>query len=319
MKKKKTIAKRVKTFLNDSLGKKKKKSLIDKPEYQQKVERVYSLIKDGMSKDEVYAILLVEDNDFNEESFKELLEYSFKYSENEALRERENAWQTHMARYENVYEQAMRMVGNKNIPLDLSSFKDFELIRVKAQQALQALKYKEELIGLHDKKVIIEFNDISNEATVVDNPNAIGRGNLPGYNMDNLALLEKIELLALIKEARTTPPTGVQRVVIKQRKIEIDLQSGNRQMIEQSRKLEVLNVKDIEFEEMPVDIVSRMKNTREIEPEPDVDPHIIDSRSKEVIPNKTAQDTKDNIQNKVLEKLREQLKEKNERKKNKKA
>lgn len=315
------IVKKRKTFLNDDPNRREEGEgvhsahKIDTPEYQDQIKRVYELFKEGLRADEVYTMLCIEDDKMSEEQFNKLMAYAYKWAENESLKDRENAWQTHMARYENIYEKAMQMMSHyKNIPLDKTNRNDIEQIRIRCTQAMDALKNKEELIGLHDKRVVLEFND--GEATIVDNNETGTYTGIPGYNLDNLSLAEKVELLALIKEARTTPQTGVQRVVVKTRTIQIDLQSGNRQLIEQRQNIDKLNVKDVEYEEMPPDVVSKFTNTREIVPEPEVDPHIIDSRYKELPPNKTAQDTKDSIQNKVLEKLKEQLREKNERKKN---
>lgn len=315
------VKRKVKTFLSDGIERKVGQGShevlkVETPEYYNLVKRVYQLLKEGLRTNEVFATLCVEDDAMTETKFIDLARDAYRYAENETLKERETVWQTHMARYENVYEKAMGMRSYyRDIPLDKNNPKDIEQIRVKCTQALAALQYKEELVGLHDKKVILEFKD--GEATIIENEKDSGHG-IPGYNLDNLSLDEQIELLAYIKEARIVPITGIQRVVIKTRKIEIDLQSGNRHLIEEVQKIDKLNVRDVEFEEMPPEVISKFQDTTPKEVGPDIDPHIIDSRGTGENKFMYAEDIQQKVQNKVLDELRAKLKEKNERKNKKK-
>lgn len=297
----------VQTFLNDKrIEERGPVADVDMPDYQILVEKVYVYLKDGLRSNEIYASLCVDDPNMSEDKFKRIVTYAYQFAENEMLKDREIMFQTHMSRYENIYHKAMSMQGFwHGSQLDNKNPKDIQQIMVKYSQALMALKHKEELLGLHDKKVIVEFND--GKATLIEQERKASDG-VPGYNLDNLNLEEKIELLSLIKEARTVPIEGIQRVVIKQTKIEIDINNGTRKVIEVTKNID--SVQDITFEEMPPNVVDKFKNTEEKEEVLEVAPTMIDSRPKNMPEAKTAIQVQEMVKKKTLDSLRDKLKKK---------
>jgi len=307
--KKGELVKYQKTFLNDDQKRgnyeRHEVHVNDTPEHYALAERVYHLIKDGLRTNEIFATLCVEDEQMTETKFMKLCVDAYKFFENSLLKDREYAFQTHMSRYEDIYQKCMAMEGFwHGMELDKKNPKDIQQIMTKYMHAIKALQYKEELLGLHDKKVVLEFND--DTATIVRNERDIYRG-IPGYNLDNLSLEEKVEMLKLIQEARTVPINGIQRVIIKQKKIEIDIESGNRKIVEEIKKTDKTKTIDIEYEEMPLEVVGKFKD---ITPYPEVikeDPKFIDNRPKE-IEQKTEQQLKDKLQENMMNKLRDKLK-----------
>lgn len=303
---------KVKTFLNDAPKKTgqgtHEVTLIDTPEYQALIERIYYYLKDGLRSNEIFAMLCVEDEQMTETKYMSLLSYAYAFAENAMLKDRELMFQMHMNRYEDIYEKAMSMQGfYRSITLDKKNPKDIQQIMTKYAQAMQSLKHKEDLIGLHDKKVVIEFN--GEKATVVESEDLTGTsGGVPGYNFDNLSLEEKIELLSLIKDIRTIPIEGVQRVVVKKTKIEIDLVTGNRQIVQQTQNIDKIETHDVTYEEMPANVVSKFNNTEEKEPEPEINPTMIDVRPKNMPPAKRFDQVQDKVKQASLDKLKEKLK-----------
>lgn len=305
--KKGEVVKYQKTFLNDDQNKgnyeRHEVHVNDTPKYYALAERVYNLIKDGLRSNEIFASLCVEDADMTETKFMKLLADSYKFFENSILKDREYTFQMHMSRYEDIYQKCMRMEGFwHEMELDKKNPKDINQIMTKYMQAIKALQYKEDLLGLHDKKVVLEFND--SHATIIRNERDVYRG-VPGYNLDNLSLDEKVELLNLIKESRTVPIEGIQRVIIKQRKIEIDLESGNRKVVEDIKKIDNTEIKDIEYEEMPPNVVSKFDNKEDKPESLKVDPLFIDNTIKGVMPQ-----SKDDISKKLQESMMNKFKEK---------
>lgn len=291
-----------KTFLNDKPKKKgqgvHKVKLIDTPEYQAKVEQVYQYLKDGMRSNEIYAMMLVDDEKMTETSFNTLLRYAFEYGENALHKDRDYVFQLHMDRYEDIYEKSIQMVDRYNNPLDVS--KHWHIMTAKYVNALNALTSKEKLIGLHDKSVSLEFNE--QKAELVEEPN--NRGAI-GFDLEALTLSEQKELLELIKECRTVPIEGIQRVVIKKTVIEINTETGDRNVNQE------VETHDIAFEEMPAPVVNKFEVIPDPEEEKEIEagPVVIDSRKVKEKP-KGAGDLTTALHKSVFDVFKEKLKEK---------
>lgn len=294
-----------KTFMNDKPKKKKQGShrvhLIDTPEYQAKVERIYQYIKQGMRSNEIFAMMIVEDEKLTEKGFQELLRHAYSFAENSLHKDRDYVFQLHMERYEQVYEKNMVMVNSWNQPLDKRYH--WAIMVAKYVNALNALISKEKLIGLHDKSVSLEFNE--QQVTLTDEQT--NRGSIPGYDIEKLTFDEQKELLALIKEARTAPVEGIQRVVIKKTVIEINTETGDKNV---NNEVETI---DIGFEDMPAPVVHKFENIPdpEDEPQPEMGPIVIDNVPK--VPAKEADDVKESINKKLIASFKEKLKEKRNR------
>jgi hypothetical protein len=291
----------------------KKKDKIDHPkkdseEFKRQVNAVYELIKQGMRSNEIFANMLVDHEDMNEYFFKVLLEEAYRLAEAGLHKDREYTFQLHMERYEKMYEESMKMFNSWNQPLDPK--KDWNIILKKYISAMRALEAKEHLIGLHDKSMVIEFND--QKATVIEKEEL--RGNpLPGIQLDNLTLAEQIELLDYIREARTIPMEGIQRVVVKQTKIEINMTDGTRTVGTDVKKIDDVesHIQDIEFEEMPEDVVSRFQKIPDKEPPiEEVGPgsvHVEDLTDGKTNSGKSGDDVIQKVKMSALDQLRKKL------------
>ncbi len=248
---------------------------IDTPEYQALIDRVYQYIKDGFSSTEIYATLILEDDEMTETIFIKTLKLAYEYGENQLHKDREYIFQLHMDRYEKIYQQSIVLENSWHRPLD--PIKDWTLITMRYAQAMEALKNKEKLIGLHDKSVVIELND--QKATLIEPDNE--RGGVPGFDLTKLNMQQKKEMLQLVTEARTTPIEGIQRVEIKRTTIQIDMNTGDR--TKSVTVTNVDNVSSVTFEEMPKNVVKDFQDITPISVEdmPAKDP-IIDSVPKQL-------------------------------------
>ena len=134
-----------------------------------------------------------------------------------------------------------------------------------------------------------------------------GREGIPGYALDNLSLNEQIELLSLIRESRTIPVQGIQRVVIKERKIEIDV-NGNRQVVEHIHNIDRVETHDVTFEEMPVSPLKKFKDITPKEKKEEIKSNVIDARPKRLPKPQSTEAITQRIHEGVLEKLKKKLK-----------
>lgn len=277
---------------------------VDTPAYQDQVQQVYELLMQGISTEEIYAMLLMDHDDMGRDYFKILCRHAYTIAENNLHKDREYVFQLHMDRYEKMYEQSLIMTNFWGVPLDKK--KDWKIIVARYGNAIRALKAKEDLLGLHDKSVVIEFND--GQATVLEPENNRGKDGIPGYNIDNLSLEEKVEMLQLIQQSRTVPIEGIQRVVVKSIKIEINPQTGERVEIRNTQNIDKVETHDISFEEMPEDVVSKFEKI----PDPEMPietmlgPQLIDHAGDKK--GSTVDQIKQNIQEKLKKHLAEKLK-----------
>lgn len=278
---------------------------IDTVEYQEQVASIYEYLKQGMASNELFAMLMMKDPEMSEFKFTELLTYAYRYAETQLQKDRDYVFQLHMARYEKMYEQSIVMVDQYGRELDPKpGSKDWIYAVTRYGHALKALKSKEELIGLHDKSVVLEFND---QKAIVLQQEGLD-GGLPGYDLEQLEVDEMVELLDLIKQARTIPIEGIQRVTIKTLKIEINPQTGDRNAQQQVQKID--DVIDIKFEEMPEPVVQKFKTVEKKKKQKmPTSPIVIDDtgvskKTKPKTAHEVAHKLKDNVMNEFRKKLR---------------
>lgn len=307
----------VHTFLNDDDPKLEGQGhqgarLIDTKQYQKKIEEIYEMLKEGIPPSEILASLMIDDDEMTEGKFIPLLKHAYTYADNVLHKDREYIFRLHMSRYEKIYRECMVMTDKWNRPLDPKT-KDWPIIVGKYLSAMKALKAKEDLLGLHEKSFVIEFNDT--KATVVNKEEAFRGLNIPGYDLFKLSLEEQIELLSLIKEIRTVPIHGIQRLVV--RKTVVQITEGNMSTMEKKVNIDDINTVDAVFQgELPEDVVSKFE---EIVPEPDPeipglsDNVIVDGRSEEEKSHmpKSAEEVSFSFNRKnVFEDLKKKLKDK---------
>jgi hypothetical protein len=295
-----------KTILNDKPRKSgqgtHKIHKIDTPEYQAKVEMVYDYIKKGVRSNEIYALMMMDDENLSETVFNQLRKDAYAYAENSLHKDRDYTFQLHMERYEDLFHKNMIMVNMYGQPLDIRQH--WNIMVAKYGNALKALESKEKLLGMHDKSISLELNDQT--ATIVEKEN--DRGSIPGFDIEMLTLDEQKDLLSLIKECRTTPLEGVQRVVIKKTVIEINTETGER------NKMEATETIDIGFEEMPAKVVDKFEKILDPEEvvQPEMGPIVIDS-TKQLGVGKDVETVKDGLNKKMIEIFKEKLKQKRNR------
>lgn len=277
--------------------------------YQHDVERVHKLIIDGVSVQEIYVDFLMEDGTatMSVDQFTQLVKDAYDYAENSVHKDREFVFQLHMDRYEKMYEKSIEMVGLDHRTLDHKvNSQDWIVMCAKYNQAMKMLRSKEDLIGLHDKSIVLEFRDNTALVAVVEDERGMA-GDVPGYKLDNLTLEEQIQMLKLIQQVRTIPVEGEQRVIVKTTTIEMS--TGNRMPVEQSTNKIV--TQDIEFEEMPENVVSKMENILPPRPE-QIYSNEIDDRPEEL--KNAPKVNKEDIEKKVNKTLVDQFKQRMKRK-----
>lgn len=277
---------------------------VDTIEYQEKIEKIYGYIKDGMSSNEIYALLLSEDNSLGEDSFMQIMKHAYQWAENASHKDRDFIFQLHMDRYEKMWEKSMEMTDRFGRKLDAKvNHDDWPIICAKYVNGMKVLKSKEDLLGLHDKSIVLEFNE---EKAVIVETDTDDRGKVPGVSFGNLTLEEKKELLEYIQQARTIPIEGVQRVSVKTFKIEINTDTGERKKTEVIKNID--NVQDISYEEMPEPVISKMKKPRKREDQPM--PHapiMIDEAGQET--GKSLEDIQSNMKQSFIDKFRDKIKQ----------
>ena len=284
---------------------------IHDPKYQELIEQTFKYLRQGMRSNEIFANLMIEDNSFTEAQFIELLKYTYQYADNALQKDREYLFQLHMDRYEKIYEQCMTMHDSWHRPLD--PVKDWNVMLMKFKAALKALKAKEDLLGLHDKSMVLEFKD--QQAIVVEQETLRGGANkVGGFDLDLLTNKELEELVQLIGETRTVPIEGIQRVIVKQTKIEINTTTGSRSVNEVTQHTDQVETKDITYEEMPDNVVDSFEDVTYVEPEVVSldDKNTTDDVPKEYRLKKkvTPDDIKDRLKKQTLEELKKRLKRK---------
>jgi hypothetical protein len=248
-----------KTFLHDKPKKEGQGShsalQIEDPKYQRIIKKTFEYLKQGMRSNEILATLMVEDNSMTETKFDRILQFTYQYADNELQKDREYLFQLHMDRYEKLYEQCMTMNDSWHRPLD--PIKDWAIMVMKFKAALKALKAKEDLLGLHDKSMMLEFTN--HQAVVVERETLRGGANkVGGYDLELLTDDELVELVELIKVTRTVPLEGVQRIIVKQTKIEIDI-NGNRSQHEEIQSTDDVN-SVVVYEDMPEQVFDKFED-----------------------------------------------------------
>lgn len=298
-----------KSVINDTLPKKKGQGsaeidMVDTVDYQEKVEEIFGYIKQGMRSQEIFAMLNVDDPSITESRFVKMLGYAFDFAKNAMHKDRDYVFQLHMARYEDIYQKLMEEVDGFVRPTTQEEWARWRTVVTKYQQAIAALGHKENLLGLHDKKVVLEFND--HQAVVINNSDKTSGEGIAGYNLSNITLDEQIELLSYIKEARTVPIEGIQRIVIKRTLIELNPETGERGPLQ--NVLNIDNIQEVKFEEMPANVISKMDNIPELIEEKEEIKGNVRNFVPEGIEKKGVEDIVAAQRKAVMEKFKKQLK-----------
>jgi hypothetical protein len=264
------------------------------------VKKVYKELRNGKRPDEIYAdmLLVLQEKAITEKQWSKTLEEAYHYLENDLHKDREFIFQLHMGRYEQAYEDLIKMERKDGTPLNPKY--DWLQMKTRYRAALSNMRSKEDLIGVHDKSIVLEINQ---GKVVVGEQVNISGPHIGGFNLDRLSLDECVELLGLIQEARTVPIEGVQRVTIKTTRIEIN---GN--MVQQTQQYDNPEIQDITYEEMPENVVEKMIETK-IEPIEDEEApsNIIDARPANLPKPKNLDEVQQTHNKKLLSQFKNRL------------
>lgn len=220
--------------------KQKKLDILESDQFKGYVRQAVELINKGWRSPEVYADIVSVWPEHNHFYHKELMDRAYRVIRDTLHKDRQYIFQLHMQRYEELFKQMMVMEDVANRPLDPK--KDWQTVSHKLNSALRILKQKEDLVGLHSKDVVIEIEN--NNTTVIHQEG-------DKIKLDNLSLVEKIELLDMLKQIRVTPIEGERQIVIKKKVLGED-----NEVVEQRR---VITATDVQYEEMPEGVVDKMK------------------------------------------------------------
>lgn len=206
---------------------------------------IYERLLDGYNRKELHSHIIFHYPELKTvNSRNRAIQDAYDYAEVEAFKDKEYTFHTHIDRYEKMYADSLVMEDGWGRPLDPKE--DWHIMVARYSNALKALKMKEQLLGLHDKNVAIEIN---NRTASVITTKEEKRGVLGGFDFNKLTLQEKKDLLELLKATRK-PIDGVLPVLIKQNEVTI---------IVNGEVLEEETVEDVEYEELPDEVVTKFK------------------------------------------------------------
>lgn len=251
------------------------------------IERAKEMLFQGHSISEIKIDLLAIDSTLNVHEIRLVLNEAYDRLHTTVHRDREYIFQLHMSRYEELYKRAMNMRNNHGI--EFSPTKDWNIIVNRFQTAMRILKLKEELIGLHNKDIVIEIEN--------NNTTVIKEGEPDHIMLTGLSFDEKVELLALLKEARTVPIEGDRQIVIKKKTL-----NENNEPIDETYKFQESAI-DIQYEEMPEKVIDKMKEEPSDEKIEYMDSPIVEDYVDRTVTTRTFDDVSKMIDNDLKNKF----------------
>lgn len=220
-----------------------KKDIINSESYVKVQKQIEQYLRKGWSVHEIYATVLIELPELSDEkgiiNFRRMVRLAYEHAKATVHRNREFVFKQHMSRYERIYCKTLEEVEN------LDPRKDWHFIISKYVSAIKALRSREDLLGLHNKDLVIEITE--DDALMKAKP--IVRGRLP-FRTDLLSLEEMIELVSLIKAAKISEEDGVRKLVVKK---------YNTNLINQIPEPITDQAIDIVYEEMPAKVVDQLQ------------------------------------------------------------
>jgi len=183
------------------------------------VEFVFQKLKEGCAVYVIKQYLALDFPHVREDRYAELLEVAYNYGAAALHKDRDFVFYLHAERYELIYQRAL-ILERDHQPVPLDPVRDRLKVIQKLRTAAKSLRQKEELLGLHDKRVVLEVTD--SEVFLLDQGEDKPKGahlfprQIAGGHLENLTVAELGELLRYLQEVRTTPLEGVQRVRVRQ-------------------------------------------------------------------------------------------------------
>lgn len=274
-------------------------SKLESEQYLKAQDEIAELLHKGWLVNEIYAEMLVDIPDLTELLFNKMVKAAYDKVKTTIHRNREYIFKLHMDRYETIYKKNTEMVDSWNVPLDPK--KDWHIIVAKHSSALKALKAKEDLLGLHNKDVVIDITE--NDAVMHAKPEM--RGRIP-FDLEQLTFDEKVELIGLLKEAKVSEDDGVRKLIVKKTPLQLVVEDPNRP------SPSLIETIDVIYEEMPAKIVDKLQVVDISEPPVPPDPNFIDARTTQQIEAKsiTIDEARKQLHKATIEKFKEKLKAK---------
>ena len=253
---------------------KKTKAELSKQAKDRSIELV-SLIQQGFHKQKLLEYCLLEFGVAQRTAERYIL-VAYETLKIEANKEKAHAFAVHLGRYEKIYKTSR----DKFIEIAKSEDEEEDDEEVKWNPSwkalanlqmtmIQALKYREDLIGLHDKKLNIQINN--NVAKIYDKKTA---KSATSFDTSKLTFKEKLELRELLEESRLSTIEGVFPVIL------VDHSKYTEEV-----DAEFTLVKDNKGgEPLPEDVISKMKDIS------------VPEKKVTVIPKLTIQDVKNKLE-----------------------
>lgn len=189
------------------------------------VEFVFQKLKEGHAVEVIHQFLALDFPTVRAARYPEVLRVAYNYGAAALHKDRDFVFHLHAARYETIYLRSLVMEHDRR-PVPLDPAKDAPKMVGKLRTAAKALRQQEELLGLHDKRLVVEVTDsevflLDQGAAGTPGPRELSPRSVAGLDLSQLETAEVARLLGLLQRSRTTPLEGVQRVVVRQTKVEL--------------------------------------------------------------------------------------------------
>lgn len=251
------------------------------------IERAKELLFKGHTQAEIHVDLLCIDSKLRKAAFDEIIAEAYKQLYKALHRDREYIFQLHMSRYEELYKRSTDMVDKHGMSLNAKD--NWPIIVGRYQTAMRILKLKEDLLGVHNKDLVIEIEN--NNTTIIDD------GESGKIKMKDLTLEEKIELLSMLKEIRTVPIEGDRQIVIKKKTL-----NETNEVTEETQSFQESAI-DIQYEEMPEKVIDKIKPDQEEEEVKYIQSPVVEDYVDRSIANKTLEQVTGAINTDLKEKF----------------
>lgn len=213
----------------------------------QLIYQAIDLFKEGLNKSMVESILKEEDKRLSDSVLNLIIIEAKNIIDDEYSKQSETIIGLHLTRYDNEINDLF----NRDFSmLDIRSVRKVQVATW--MSILDTMFQKEKLLGLHNKKLIVRFNQ--KNTTIVKSTNE-------RYDLSKLTLQEKVDFLSLINKAKKD--------------------SNELFGVLSNRKSEDQIVEDIQHEEIDQPNISKIEQIQpEVEPDPPTNTALIDVTTK---------------------------------------
>ncbi len=263
----------------------------NQPKYKKAKDEIAVMLHKGYLINEIYAEILLDIPDMLDVDFQRMVRSAYEEIKLTIHRNREYIFKLHMDRYESTYRKVIEMIGRDQRPLTPKT--DWHEMVGRYIVALKALKHKEDLLGLHNKDVVIEINE--NDAEIKLQGKRTGKA---PFSVDRLDDGEVLELLKLLKTANVSEDDGVRRLVIKKSPLQLLTENPEEQ-----------TTVDTIYEEMPEKVVDKIQSVVEVVEPNEPNENVFDARDPAIInkPKMSMEQVKQQLKQQQLDRFKEIL------------